>query len=178
MKSGFSATASDDQLSGWTEKKASEHFPKPNLHQKGHSHCLVVCCPSDKDTRVGSQSLLQGIFLIQGSNLCLLHCRQILSHLLCVCGFQKGDNSWQFQYFHTRATLTLTCLTSSFSTLLQAPLPLFSDLAGTLFPSCQLNWISLGHFKPLMSLHTFRFYLLLSEIAPPFCFIEHTISLF
>ena len=52
---------------------------------------LVVCCPSDKDTRVGSQSLLQGIFMIQGSNLCLLHCRQILSHLLCVCvRFSEG----------------------------------------------------------------------------------------
>ena len=26
-----------------------KHFPKPNLGQKktGHSHCLVVCCPSD-----------------------------------------------------------------------------------------------------------------------------------
>ena len=29
--------------------------------------------------------LLQGIFLIQGSNPCLLHCRQILYHLLCMC---------------------------------------------------------------------------------------------
>ena len=25
---------------------APKHFPKPNLHQKGHGHCLVVCCPS------------------------------------------------------------------------------------------------------------------------------------
>ena len=30
---------------------------------------------------MGSQSLLQGIFLTQGSNLSLLHCRQILYHL-------------------------------------------------------------------------------------------------
>ena len=29
----------------------------------------------------GSHSLLQGIFLTQGSNPCLLHCRQILYHL-------------------------------------------------------------------------------------------------
>ena len=29
----------------------------------------------------GSHSLLQGIFLTQGLNLCLLHCRQILYHL-------------------------------------------------------------------------------------------------
>ena len=41
-------------------------------------------CPWDspgKNTGVGSHSLLQGIFLTQGSNLCLLHCRQILYHL-------------------------------------------------------------------------------------------------
>ena len=30
---------------------------------------------------VGNQSLLQGIFLIQGSNTGLLYCRQILYHL-------------------------------------------------------------------------------------------------
>ena len=34
-----------------------------------------------KNTRVGSHSLPQRIFLIQGSNLGLLHCRQILYHL-------------------------------------------------------------------------------------------------
>ena len=34
-----------------------------------------------KNTGVGCYSLLQGIFLTQGSSLCLLHCRQILYHL-------------------------------------------------------------------------------------------------
>ena len=34
-----------------------------------------------KDTGVGYHSFLQGIFLTQGSNLCLLHCRQILYYL-------------------------------------------------------------------------------------------------
>ena len=46
------------------------------------AHRLI--CPWDslgKNTGVGSHSLLQGIFLIQGSNLGLLHCRQILYHL-------------------------------------------------------------------------------------------------
>ena len=41
-------------------------------------------CPWDssgKNTGVGCHSLLQGIFLTQGSNLSLLHCRQILHHL-------------------------------------------------------------------------------------------------
>ena len=34
-----------------------------------------------KNSGVGSHSLLQGIFLTQGLNLGLLHCRQILYHL-------------------------------------------------------------------------------------------------
>ena len=34
-----------------------------------------------KNTGVGSQSLLQGIFLTQGKNPCPLHCRQILYYL-------------------------------------------------------------------------------------------------
>ena len=36
---------------------------------------------SSKNTRVGSHSLLQGIFLTQGSNPGLPHCREILNHL-------------------------------------------------------------------------------------------------
>ena len=41
-------------------------------------------CPWDspgKNTGVGSHSVLQGIFLTQGSNSGLLHCSQILYHL-------------------------------------------------------------------------------------------------
>ena len=36
-----------------------------------------LLCPG-KNTEVGCLALLQGIFLTQGSNLCLLHCRWIL----------------------------------------------------------------------------------------------------
>ena len=57
--------------------------------------CLTLCDPMDctppgssvhgilhgKDTGVGSQPLLQGIFQNQKSNPNLLHCRQILYHL-------------------------------------------------------------------------------------------------
>ena len=58
--------------------------------------CLTLCNPIDcslparflclwnspgKNTGLGSHSLLQGIFLTQGSNQGLLHCRQILYHL-------------------------------------------------------------------------------------------------
>ena len=54
--------------------------------------CSMLCDPMDysppvallsmpsKNTGVGSHSLLQGIFLIQGANPSLLHCRQILYH--------------------------------------------------------------------------------------------------
>ena len=43
-----------------------------------------LLCPWDspgKNTEVGSHSFLQGIFMTQGSNPDLLHCRQILYHL-------------------------------------------------------------------------------------------------
>ena len=53
--------------------------------------CLTLCNPMHglhspwnspgQNTGVGSLSLLQGIFLTQGSNLGFLHCRQILYQL-------------------------------------------------------------------------------------------------
>ena len=57
--------------------------------------CLTLCDPMDcsppgssvhgdspgKNTGVGCQALLQGVFPTQGSNPGLLHCRQILYHL-------------------------------------------------------------------------------------------------
>ena len=59
----------------------------------------------DQNTGVGSHSLLQGIFPTQGSNLGLLHCRQIpyqLSHKDSPCSnfwrlpIQKMLVSWKF----------------------------------------------------------------------------------
>ena len=47
-------------------------------------HPARLLCPWNslgKNTGVGWQALLQGIFSIQGSNPGLLHCRQILYHL-------------------------------------------------------------------------------------------------
>ena len=46
--------------------------------------CQALLCPWDspgKNTGVGCRALLQGIFLTQGSNPGLLHCRQVLYHL-------------------------------------------------------------------------------------------------
>ena len=48
------------------------------------SEATRLLCPWDfpgKNTGVGCHSLLQGFFLIQGSNPDLLHCRQIFYHL-------------------------------------------------------------------------------------------------
>ena len=42
---------------------------------------LYPCNFPGKNTGVGCHFLLQVLFLSQGSNLCLLHCRQILYHL-------------------------------------------------------------------------------------------------
>ena len=47
-------------------------------------NCSLLLCPwdfPDKNTAVGSHSLLQGLFLTQGLNLGLLHSKQILYHL-------------------------------------------------------------------------------------------------
>ena len=45
-KSGFFLwqPAITNTVAAWEE--APKHFPKPDLHQNGHGHCLVVCCPS------------------------------------------------------------------------------------------------------------------------------------
>ena len=61
-----------------------------------------------RDTAVGCHFLLQGIFLTQGSNLCLLHCRQVLYHLShqrepCVVTFLHFSDSHfsRFSYYPT-----------------------------------------------------------------------------
>ena len=54
---------------------------QPNELQPTRLHCLWNS--PGKNTGVGCHSLLQGIFPTQGSNLGLLHYRQILYHLSC-----------------------------------------------------------------------------------------------
>ena len=57
------------------------------------SHVQLFATPGPvspgKNTGMGSHSLLQGILLTQGSNLGLLHFRQILYHLIHLLGNQK-----------------------------------------------------------------------------------------
>ena len=47
MKSGFSTTTRDNQLSGWTKRKLQRTSQSQTCTKKGHSHCLVVCCHCD-----------------------------------------------------------------------------------------------------------------------------------
>ena len=71
---------------------------------------LRFLCPwylSGKNTGVGCHSLLQGIFLTQGSNLGLLHCRQILYHLshcfyCCQVTSVVSDSVWLHRQQPTR----------------------------------------------------------------------------
>ena len=46
-KSVFYMTTSNDQLSGWAEKKLQELSKAKLAPKKCHGHCLVVCCQSD-----------------------------------------------------------------------------------------------------------------------------------
>ena len=85
---------------------------------------------SRPDTGVGSLSLLQGIFPIQGSNPGLLHCRQILYHLShkgSKLGWVLLSSNWCYMVLsHT----TLTKLQ-----LLNSHLTLLVHLAGLFFHS-------------------------------------------
>ena len=81
-----------------------------------------------KNTGVGSHSLLQGLFLTQGSTLDLLHCRQILFHLShqgspssvqfssvaqsCVCNPMKRSTPGLPVHHQLRSSLKLTFIKS------------------------------------------------------------------
>ena len=58
---------------------------KVNVRMLVAQSCLTLCNPMDCSPQdplsMSCHFLLQGIFLAQGSNLGLLHCRQILYHL-------------------------------------------------------------------------------------------------
>ena len=75
----------------WTEEPGG--LPSMGSHRVGQ--CTVdrgLLCPWDfagKNTGVGCHFLLQRIFLTQGLNLCLLHCRQILYQL----SYQRSPDS-------------------------------------------------------------------------------------
>ena len=47
MKSEFYTTASNNQLSGWTEKKLQSTSQSQTCTKKGHGHCSMICYKSD-----------------------------------------------------------------------------------------------------------------------------------
>ena len=47
IKVGFIMTTSDDQISGWAEKKLQNTSKPKTTPKRDHGHCLVVCCWSD-----------------------------------------------------------------------------------------------------------------------------------
>ena len=68
----------------WTKlKKISRLVASDSVWPHGLWLASILCPRNSpgKNTRLGCHYLLQGIFPTQGSNLCLLHCRQILYHL-------------------------------------------------------------------------------------------------
>ena len=79
MKSeSISCSVVSDSETPWTVASLSMGFPS-------------------KNTGVGCHRLLQGIFLTQGSNLCFLHCRQILyclSHREANYIWAVNNNMW------------------------------------------------------------------------------------
>ena len=83
-------TASSSQINPFLDvlkllKSESEsHSVLPDSLRPHGLQPARLLCPWNfpgKNTGMGSRSLLQGIFLTQGSNLGLLHCRQILYQL-------------------------------------------------------------------------------------------------
>ena len=71
-----------------------------------------LLCPWDspgKNTGVGCHSLLQGIFLIQGLNLGLLYCRQVLT-TLCIAITVHQIHTVNFIFFHKHVSFYLNRL--------------------------------------------------------------------
>ena len=66
------------------EKESESHSVVSNSLRPHGLQPTRLLCPWNspgKNTGVGSHSLVQAIFLTQGWNLCLLHCRQFLYRL-------------------------------------------------------------------------------------------------
>ena len=67
-----------------------------------------LLCPWNfpgKNTRLGCHSFLQGIFPTQGSNLGLLHCRQVLYHLN-----HQGSPGWCWAELNTISASISLCI--------------------------------------------------------------------
>ena len=74
-KSGLYATSSDDELSGWTKRKLQSTCQSQtcNNKQKGHGHCLVICCQSDP-LQLSESKQNHYIWLLSKSMRCTENC--------------------------------------------------------------------------------------------------------
>ena len=83
-----------NQFAPWLEKIPWRRVQKERKENEVVQSCPTLCNPMDyktpgssvldftgKSTKVGCHFLLQGIFMTQGSNPGLPHCRQTLNHL-------------------------------------------------------------------------------------------------
>ena len=110
--------------------------------------CLTLCNPMDcrlpgsspwhspgKNTRVGCHFLLWGIFPTQGSNLGLLHCRQLLYHLSHEvgpkCQAEGGIQALTTEWCVLMGSLSLTVMTHGFKFWLHLRLANFISLSLT-----------------------------------------------
>jgi len=127
---------------------------------------------------VGCHALLQGIFLIQGSNHCLLHCRWIL---YCWATWEAPKMLWVQPKFylvllgwllHCSLTGTLSPswqlqLTSFLQSLLSSLAGLSVSLTQSSFPPSNLSQLGLGIWTP----HSTQVFCLLSPkhlwLPPP-----------
>ena len=80
---GINIPSPFQKMSSLKSESVSCSVVSDSLRPHGLQPAMLLCQWkfSGKNTRVGSHSLLQGIFLAQGQNLGFLHCRQIFYHL-------------------------------------------------------------------------------------------------
>ena len=92
-----------------------------------------------------SYFLLQGIFLTQGSNLCLLHCRQILYPL----SHQGSLSIPQWKWFNFNHPKMLVVFQAKFNYLFTNRRPQFSSVAQSCLTLCD----SMNHSTPGLPVH-------------------------
>ena len=117
----------------WADCRASQLKGHLKVKVLVTQSCPALCNPMDyslcawtspgKNIGMGSLSLLQGIFLIQGSNLGLPHCKQILYHLS-----HQGNPQRTFSH-QVLGPLGFICGMASFRLLLIRPLENSASLA-------------------------------------------------
>ena len=105
-----------------------------NLFRPHGLQLTRLLCPWNspgKNTGVGCRFLLQGIFLTQGSNSKLLHCRRISYHWVIGEALASRISHWNWHYTVSGRWIlnTSLCPSSNPTTQLMANLALFSSIS-------------------------------------------------